>query len=209
MSSARNISQGASVKYKGKLRTSLLQNSTSPDHYESNFETKDITIILSTYQTLHTSLYQLSLTMKLLAIVFPLVSVTLVDAAAAAAAKSNTYAPGLPGSSNTKRDLGLEARTESGLELGTRALSGIVCSVNNCYVQGYSNGAAGQNELFVGSGLSPAACKAACQARAGCVSFAVQQDGSGNCYTEQHNVVAEIVENCAAPFFFYDVGCAA
>ncbi|KAI3321029.1 hypothetical protein HD806DRAFT_504376 [Xylariaceae sp. AK1471] len=142
--------------------------------------------------------------MKFLAIVLPLLSVTLVDAAAAA--KSNTYAPGVAGSSN-KRGLDLETRTESGLDLGVRAQSGIMCSLNNCYVQGYSNGAAGQNELFVGSGLSPAACKAACQARAGCLSFALQQDGSGTCYTEQHNVVAEIVENCAAPFFFYDVGC--
>jgi hypothetical protein len=142
--------------------------------------------------------------MKFLAIALTFLSATLADAAAAA--KSNTYAPTVAGSSNAKRGLELESRVPS-ISLEDRSQSGIMCSLNNCYVQGYSNGAAGQNELFVNSGLSPAACKAACQARAGCLSFAVRQDGSGSCYTEQHNVAAEIVENCAAPFFFYDVGC--
>ncbi|KAH8890669.1 hypothetical protein GQ53DRAFT_824396 [Thozetella sp. PMI_491] len=138
--------------------------------------------------------------MKVLAVVLPFLSVTIVDAAVAAA-KSNTYAPGVPGSSNAKRGLDLTAPVRA------RAETGLICSLNNCYVQGFSNGASGQNEVFVGSGMSPAACKAACQARSGCLSFAVQQDGSGNCYTEQHTVAAEIVENCGAAFFFYDVGC--
>jgi hypothetical protein len=139
--------------------------------------------------------------MKLLAIVVPLLSITLAEAAAAV--KSNTFAPGVAGSSNTKRGLG----SSPAISFEERGLSGIMCSLNNCYTQGYSNGASGQNEVFVGSGFSPAACKAACQSRAGCLSFAVQQDGTGSCYTEQHNVAAEIVSNCAAPFFFYDVGC--
>ncbi|KAI1127450.1 hypothetical protein F5Y10DRAFT_193779 [Nemania abortiva] len=144
--------------------------------------------------------------MKFLAIVLPLLSAALAEAAAAAAAaRPNTYAPGVVGSANTKRGLGFAPAM--GLE--ERSQSGIMCSLNNCYVQGYSNGAAGQNEIYVGSGYSPAACKAACQSRAGCLSFAVLQDGSGACYTEQHNVVAEIVENCGAPFYFYDVACAA
>ncbi|KAI0867373.1 hypothetical protein GGS24DRAFT_302518 [Hypoxylon argillaceum] len=139
--------------------------------------------------------------MQLLAIVLPLLSITLAEAAAAA--KSNTYAPNVAGSTNTKRGLGFSPA----FNLEARAQSGIMCSLNNCYTQGYSNGGVGQNEIWLGSGFSPASCKAACQSRAGCLSFAVEQDGTGNCYTEQTNVATEILENCAAPFFFYDVGC--
>jgi hypothetical protein len=140
--------------------------------------------------------------MKLLAIILPI-----LPAAFAFVAMSNTYAPGVPGSSNGKRSLDIKGTGNIGLE--ARAETGLICSLNNCYVQGFSNGATGQNEVFEGSGLSPAACKAKCQARSGCLSFALQQDGTGNCYSEQHTVAAEISENCGAPFFFYDVGCAA
>ncbi|KAI0107737.1 hypothetical protein GGR51DRAFT_140193 [Nemania sp. FL0031] len=142
--------------------------------------------------------------MQFFAIALTLLSASLADAAAAAAAaKLNTYAPGVALSSNNKRSLTFAPE----LGLVGRSQTGIMCSLNNCYTQGYSNGNAGQNEIYVGSGYSPAACKAACQSRAGCISFAVEQDGSGNCFTEQASVVAEIVEDCGAPFFFYDVGC--
>ena len=77
----------------------------------------------------------------------------------------------------------------------------------DCWVQGYSNGNAGQNEIFEGSGFTTETCQALCQARPGCLSFAVTFDSNGWCFTEQHTVAQEIVPSDSAPFYFYDVTC--
>jgi len=78
---------------------------------------------------------------------------------------------------------------------------------SDCWVQGFSNGNSGQGEVFEGSGFTPATCKAKCEARTGCKSFAVTFDANKWCFTELHTVAQEIVPNPSAPFFFYDVGC--
>jgi hypothetical protein len=77
----------------------------------------------------------------------------------------------------------------------------------DCFVQGFSNGNPGQDEIFEGSGFTVKSCQAACAARSGCKSFAVTFDTNAWCFTELHTVAQEIVPTSSAPFYFYDVGC--
>jgi hypothetical protein len=82
-----------------------------------------------------------------------------------------------------------------------------------CGIRSYSNDHAGQNERFEAdsAGLSFEACKAACMAREGCLSFAYG-DAYDICYTEQVDVQTLYQQGnydpqYPTPWAFYDLGC--